>query len=72
MVLKGSAAKAYFKAQRLIQQACVDTCNREGWVIPFTQITVHSADATAELNKHADEATKAVSQVAVESSLKPQ
>ena len=44
MVLNGRAAKAYFKAQRIIQQACVDTCNRRGWVIPFTQITVHSAD----------------------------
>ncbi|MGB5644738.1 MAG: hypothetical protein WBO16_16845, partial [Gammaproteobacteria bacterium] len=43
MILKGGAAKAYFKAQRLIQQACVVTCNREGWVIPFTQITVHSS-----------------------------
>ncbi|MGB5472351.1 MAG: hypothetical protein WBQ78_02605 [Gammaproteobacteria bacterium] len=45
LVLKGSAAKAYFKAQRLVQQACVDTCNREGWVIPFTQITVHTAES---------------------------
>ena len=66
MVLNGSAAKAYFKAHRMIQQACVDACNREDWIIPFTQITVHSADATAELKKHADEATKAVSQMAVE------
>ena len=36
VILHGRAAKAYFKAQRMIQQACVDTCNREGWVIPFT------------------------------------
>lgn len=42
MILKGSAANAYYRAQRMVQQACVDTCNREGWVIPFTQITVHS------------------------------
>ncbi|NNL06473.1 MAG: mechanosensitive ion channel [Gammaproteobacteria bacterium] len=48
MILKGRAAKAFFKAQRLIQQACVETCNREGWVIPFTQITVHSAQASGE------------------------
>ncbi len=48
MILKGSAAKAYFKAQRLIQQACVDTCNREGWIIPFTQITVHSANESED------------------------
>ena len=44
IVLKGCAANAFFKAQRLVQQACVETCNREGWVIPFTQITVHSKD----------------------------
>ena len=43
MILNGRAGKAYFKAQRLIQQACVDACNREGWVIPFTQVTVHAA-----------------------------
>jgi hypothetical protein len=43
MILKGSAANAYYRAQRMVQQACVDTCNREGWVIPFTQITVHTA-----------------------------
>jgi len=45
MILNGRAAKAYYKAQRLVQQACVDACNREGWVIPFTQVTVHAADA---------------------------
>jgi small-conductance mechanosensitive channel len=44
MILRGSAASAYYRAQRMVQQACVDTCNREGWVIPFTQITVHSGD----------------------------
>jgi hypothetical protein len=43
MLLNGRAAYAYYKAQRLVQQACVETCNREGWVIPFTQITVHAA-----------------------------
>jgi len=44
MILDGSAAKAYFKSQRLIQQACVETCNRHGWIIPFTQVTIHKAD----------------------------
>jgi hypothetical protein len=46
VVLEGGAAKAYFRAQRLIQQACVEICNREGWVIPFAQITVHTANDT--------------------------
>ena len=31
--------------ERLLQSACVDVCNREGWSIPFTQITVHQAEA---------------------------
>jgi len=44
MVLNGTAANTYYRAQRMVQQACVDTCNNKGWVIPFTQITVHSGD----------------------------
>ena len=42
LILDGQAAKAFFRAQRMVQQACVDCCNREGWVIPFTQITIHT------------------------------
>lgn len=72
IVLNGRAAKAFFKAQRLIQQACVATCNREGWIIPFTQITVHSVDATAELEQHADQTTKGVTQVTAEVPLSSQ
>jgi len=53
VVLDGRAANAFFRAQRMVQQACVDACNREGWIIPFTQITVHSADAGAETNSTA-------------------
>lgn len=60
MILKGRAGKAFFKAQRLIQQACVETCNREGWVIPFTQITVHSAQATGEAGGLDQSSAKAV------------
>jgi hypothetical protein len=45
LIMDGKAARAYFKSQRLVQQACVDCCNREGWVIPFTQVTLHMADA---------------------------
>lgn len=39
--LNGSCADSYFAIKRLIQQACVDTCNQEDWTIPFTQITLH-------------------------------
>jgi small-conductance mechanosensitive channel len=51
MVLNGRAAKAYYRAQRLIQQACVDACNREGWVIPFTQVTVHAAAVSEDSDR---------------------
>mgnify|MGYP001813329758 FL=1 len=51
IVLKGCAANAFFKAQRLVQQACVETCNQEGWVIPFTQITVHSKDVVDSVSQ---------------------
>ena len=45
--MDGRSAASYFRLERLIQQTCVDVCNREGWVIPFTQVTIHSADAAA-------------------------
>ena len=60
MIIKGTAANAYYRAQRMIQQACVDTCNHEGWVIPFTQITVHSGDEGINAEQH--------TQAAIESS----
>jgi hypothetical protein len=47
LVLDGRAAAAYYKAQRLVQQACVETCNLAGWVIPFTQLTLHTGDSPA-------------------------
>jgi small-conductance mechanosensitive channel len=63
MVLEGTAAKAYFKSQRLIQQACVDTCNREEWTIPFTQVTIHTA---TDSSNNTDEAAVNVAPVDVE------
>lgn len=41
----GSVAHRYRALQRRIQSICVDVCNENGWVIPFTQITVHQAEA---------------------------
>lgn len=43
--MNGRSAVSYFAIGRLIQQTCVDICNHEGWVIPFTQVTLHQADA---------------------------
>ncbi|MFH1076106.1 MAG: hypothetical protein V1753_04590 [Pseudomonadota bacterium] len=35
----GEAGGGYFDLQRTIQKICVETCNANGWVIPFTQLT---------------------------------
>ena len=51
MIINGRAAKAFFKIQRIVQQACVEICNREGWVIPFTQITVHSSNEVDQVGQ---------------------
>ncbi|QTN33599.1 hypothetical protein HZ994_15205 [Akkermansiaceae bacterium] len=39
----GSVAHRYNALQRKIQAICVEVCNENGWVIPFTQVTVHQA-----------------------------
>jgi len=41
----GAAADKYVQAQRLIQRLAVDACNTHGWVIPFNQIVVHTAQS---------------------------
>ncbi len=45
----GTVAHRYQALQRVIQGVCVDTCNKHGWVIPFTQITVHQADSSGSV-----------------------
>lgn len=40
----GSVARDYDALHRAIQRLCVETCNDEGWVIPFTQVTLHQAE----------------------------
>ncbi len=39
----GKVADKYFFFERLMQRVCVETCTREGWNIPFPQLTVHRA-----------------------------
>ncbi|MGI9240484.1 MAG: hypothetical protein ACR2RV_06765, partial [Verrucomicrobiales bacterium] len=39
----GSAAPKRNKLKYAMQGICVDVCNEQGWVIPFTQITLHQA-----------------------------
>jgi len=41
----GALAPKHRALQRLIQTICLDACNANGWVIPFTQITVHQAES---------------------------
>jgi hypothetical protein len=45
----GSGAGSYFKLGRLVQQACVRTCNEQGWVIPFGQLTLHPGKEFSDL-----------------------
>ncbi len=42
-----SADRRRQRLNRLIQATCADACNDEGWVIPFTQITLHTASRHA-------------------------
>lgn len=42
--MSGKAAGSYWAVGRIVQQACVRTCNERGWIIPFTQLTVHQGD----------------------------
>jgi small-conductance mechanosensitive channel len=39
----GEVASRANVLERLIHRTCVETCNEHGWVIPFTQVTVHQA-----------------------------
>lgn len=43
--LTGEAAPHSEAILRAIQRICVETCNDEGWIIPFTQVTLHQAAA---------------------------
>jgi hypothetical protein len=42
----GKAAPFYNRLARAIQRICVEACNKHGWGIPFTQVTVHTAEKT--------------------------
>jgi hypothetical protein len=42
--INGNSAASYIAIGPLIQQACVDICNQQGWIIPFTQVTLHQAE----------------------------
>jgi predicted nucleic acid-binding Zn-ribbon protein len=49
----GEAARDYRELSRIIQRIAVDACNTHGWLIPFTQITLHTAQTNvAEQPQH--------------------
>ena len=54
--LDGSSAFDYQAQARQLARFCVDICNEQGWVIPFTQLTLHMAD-NASQSSAAPEAT---------------
>ena len=45
----GDAAPRLAALERMIQKACIETCNEQGWDIPFPQMVIHRGDAAASL-----------------------
>lgn len=43
----GCVASSYFAIPRFIQKICVEVCNKEDWVIPFAQLTLHAGEGFA-------------------------
>ncbi len=43
--IAGKAAHRFEQVERTMAAILVDTCNENGWVIPFPQLTLHRADA---------------------------
>jgi hypothetical protein len=41
----GAVADLYGRLQRALQRWCVEACTEFGWEIPFTQLTLHQAEA---------------------------
>ncbi len=56
--LPGSQAGNYFAISRFLQRAAVDACNKNGWGIPFMQITLHQAPALKKFSLVDGEFTK--------------
>ncbi len=52
VTMDSSSARSYFRAHRIIQAACIETCSREGWSIPFPHMSLvkKQPPANDELN----------------------
>lgn len=46
----GRIAKDYYKLSRIIQKIALETCNKNGWEIPFTTYTVHTVPSSHNLS----------------------
>jgi len=44
----GALAEIYGRLRRAMQRWCVEACSEYGWEIPFTQLTLHQAEAANE------------------------
>ncbi|PIE35120.1 hypothetical protein CSA56_05420, partial [candidate division KSB3 bacterium] len=44
----GHLAPNFFTIGRALQRIAVDACNTYGWGIPFTQVTIHTAEPTQQ------------------------
>lgn len=49
--MKGASAFDLQAQKRTLARDCVDVCNENGWVIPFTQLTLHVADAQGDASR---------------------
>jgi len=47
VTLDSKAARSYFRVHRIIQSACIETCGREGWSIPFPHMSVVQKKSSA-------------------------
>ena len=50
VTMHSTVAFSYFRVQRIIQSACIETCGRRGWTIPFPHISlVRKPDAPGDI-----------------------
>ena len=40
ITMDSAAARSYYRVHRIIQSACIETCGRKGWSIPFPHMSV--------------------------------
>lgn len=44
VTVNSAAAADYLAIRRAIRRLCVQVCNERGWIIPFTQLTLHQGE----------------------------